>query len=140
MIKTKGERPMKGKKIIDGTFDMRKVPEELKPTINLMNEMFVGYKDLSTKHLSQTDLMHELWNSHHDMFNQLEGWGNTFFQVLELIAEKGFDFRDILPLLPEQTQTLWQEVTTFDIEKAQDTHVKCAKHLGYKVPKGWDKK
>ena len=27
-----------------------------------------------------------------------------------------------------------------DIEKAQDTHVKCAKHLGYKVPKGWDKK
>ena len=36
---------MKGKKIIDGTFDMRKVPEELKPTINLMNEMFVGYKD-----------------------------------------------------------------------------------------------
>jgi hypothetical protein len=56
---------------------------------------------------------------------QIGAWGNTFMALLELLAEKGMDFRDMLPLLPQETQDAFKSIQEFDIENAQDIGKDC---------------
>ena len=105
--------------------DMRKVPKEFRPTMKLLEDSLKTTQETTDEFIVLKRHAVDLYDSHANLMVQIGAWGNTFMALLELLAEKGMDFRDMLPLLPQETQDAFKSIQKFNIENAQDIQKDC---------------
>lgn len=105
--------------------DMRKVPKEFRPTMKLLEDSLKTTQETTDEFIVLKRHAVDLYDSHTNLMAQIGAWGNTFMALLELLAEKGMDFRDMLPLLPQETQDAFKSIQKFNIENAQDIQKDC---------------
>ena len=105
--------------------DMRKVPKEFRPTLKLLQNSLKEYRQTSNEYIMLKRHAVDLFDSHTNLMAQIGAWGYTFMSLLELLAEKGMDFKDMLPLLPQDTQDAFKSIQEFDIENAQEVSKDC---------------
>jgi len=105
--------------------DMRKVPKEFRPTLKLLQNSLKEYRQTTDEYIMLKRHAVDLFDSHTNLMAQIGAWGYTFMSLLELLSEKGMDFKDMLPLLPQDTQDAFKSIQEFDIENAQEVSKDC---------------
>ena len=105
--------------------DMRKVPKELRPTMKLLQNSIKEYRQTTDEYITLKRHAVDLFDSHANLMAQIGAWGNTFMSLLDLLAEKGMGFKEMLPLLPQDTQDAFKSIQEFDIENAQEISKDC---------------
>jgi len=76
----------------------------------------------------------EMFKAYDKLMDQIGAWGHVQKATQELMEEKGFHFKDMLPLFSDDQKDAYRHIADFDIDEAFGVQVRAGDFLDLDVP------